>query len=666
MLNALEKETIELEEELDVVDQESGADGDAIILKLKDKVASLERMFDDMPINIIMCDLVDFKINYANASTLATLKGIEHLLPVSADELIGQTIDIFHKNPQHQRKILADDRNLPHEARISLGEEVLDLLISPVRDASGKYIAAMVTWNIMTETVRAEQEAARLMEMVQNMPVNVMMCDPEEFEITFANKTSIDTLRTLEHLLPVRADDLVGQTIDIFHKNPAHQRKLLSDPKNLPHQTNIKLGDEVLDLSVSAIQDKEGKYIGPMLTWSIVTEKVKAEDDNARLLEMVQNMPINAMMCDLDDFKVTFANQTSIDTLRTLEHLLPIKADELVGQSIDIFHKNPSHQRQMLANPANLPHRTMIKLGDETLDLNVAAIKNRAGDYIGPLLTWSVVTDQIRVADRVKEVVNVVASASDELKSTASSLSSSAEETSGQASAVASAAEQASANVQAVASAAEELAGSTQEIGRQVTQSAQIARTAVQDAERTNEDIKSLAEAAEAIGEVVGLIDDIASQTKLLALNATIEAARAGDAGKGFAVVASEVKNLADQTAKATKEIGEQIGGMQTATKEAVTAIGGIGETITKIDENSTAIASAVEEQGAATQEISRNATEASAGTNEVSNNISGVTEAATQSGAASTEMLQSATELSGQATQLSQEIEAFIDQLGK
>ncbi len=667
MLNALESETLETPIEEMGVDQKKGHGTEEISVdKLKDKIASLERMFDDMPINIITCDLTDFKINYANASTLRTLRGIEHLLPVKADDLIGQSIDIFHKNPAHQRKILADDRNLPHDARITLGDEILDLLISPVRDSTGTYIAAMVTWNIVTESVRADQEAARLMEMVQNMPVNVMTCDPETFDITFANNTSINTLKTLEHLLPIKADQLVGQSIDIFHKTPSYQRGLLADPSNLPHQANIKIGDEILDLNVSAIRDREGNYLGPMLTWSIVTDKVKADDDNARLMEMVQNMPINAMMCDLEDFKITFANRTSIDTLRQLEHLLPCRADELVGQSIDIFHKNPSHQRKMLADPSNLPHRTMIKLGEETLELNVAAIRDSSGTYIGPLLTWSVVTEQIRVADRVKEVVGVVSSASEELKATAESLSTSAEQTSGQATAVSTAAEQASANVQAVASAAEELASSTQEIGRQVTQSAQIARSAVQEADRTNDGIKSLAEAAEAIGEVVGLIDDIASQTKLLALNATIEAARAGDAGKGFAVVASEVKNLADQTAKATKEIGEQIGGMQTATKEAVNAIGGIGETITKIDENSTAIASAVEEQSAATQEISRNAQEASSGTREVSSNIAGVTEAATQSGAASTEMLQSATELSEQASKLSTEIEGFIDGLGK
>ena len=198
-------------------------------------------------------------------------------------------------------------------------------------------------------------------------------------------------------------------------------------------------------------------------------------------------------------------------------------------------------------------------------------------------------------------VVDTVASAATQMQATAQSMSSTAEQTSRQSTAVAAAAEQASANVQTVASAAEELASSVAEIGRQVAQSSEIAATAVKDAQHTDQQIQGLAQAASKIGEVVALITDIADQTNLLALNATIEAARAGDAGKGFAVVASEVKNLANQTAKATDEISGQIGGIQCATKDAVTAIQGIGKTIGEIDEIASTIAAAVEEQGAAT-----------------------------------------------------------------
>ncbi len=261
----------------------------------------------------------------------------------------------------------------------------------------------------------------------------------------------------------------------------------------------------------------------------------------------------------------------------------------------------------------------------------------------------------------VKGVVQIVSSASTELQSTAQSMSATAEETQRQSTAVAAASEQASTNVQTVASAAEELSSSITEISRQVTESTRISGQAVADAERTNTEIQGLSEAAQKIGDVVKLINDIAGQTNLLALNATIEAARAGEAGKGFAVVASEVKNLASQTAKATEEISSKIAEMQAATGRSVTAVQGIGQTIGRINEIATTIASAVEEQGAATQEIARNVQQASAGTAEVSSNIVGVTKAANDTGAASTQVLGSAGELSKQSETLRQQVEGFI-----
>ena len=194
-----------------------------------------------------------------------------------------------------------------------------------------------------------------------------------------------------------------------------------------------------------------------------------------------------------------------------------------------------------------------------------------------------------------------------------------------------------------------------------MSQSAEIAGKAVTDAERTNVQVQGLAEAAQKIGEVVQLITDIASQTNLLALNATIEAARAGDAGKGFAVVASEVKNLANETAKATEEITAQIGAIQQATQDAVVAIQTISGTIGQINEIATTIASAVEEQGAATQEIARNVQQAAAGTQEVSSNIAGVTQAAGETGSAAGQMLSASGELSHQGEALRGEVDRFL-----
>jgi methyl-accepting chemotaxis protein len=261
----------------------------------------------------------------------------------------------------------------------------------------------------------------------------------------------------------------------------------------------------------------------------------------------------------------------------------------------------------------------------------------------------------------MSSVLKTVASAATELQATATSMTSTAEETSRQASAVAAASEETTTNVQTVAAATEEMSSSVGEIGRQVSQSTEIAKRAVSEAEKTNAEVQGLAEAASKIGEVVNLISDIAEQTNLLALNATIEAARAGEAGKGFAVVASEVKTLASQTAKATEEIATQIGAIQGAVTGSVEAIKGIGKTIAEISEIATTIASAVEEQGAATQEISRNVQEAAQGTSAVTENISGVNQAAGETGAAAGQVLSAAQELSRQSETLRTEVERFL-----
>ncbi len=262
----------------------------------------------------------------------------------------------------------------------------------------------------------------------------------------------------------------------------------------------------------------------------------------------------------------------------------------------------------------------------------------------------------------IGEIVATVSSASTQLEASAGTLTATAERARELTTVVAAASEEASTNVQSVASATEELTSSVNEISRQVQESARMAGDAVNQARTTNDRVGELSKAAARIGDVVELINTIAGQTNLLALNATIEAARAGEAGRGFAVVASEVKALAEQTAKATGEIGQQISGIQAATQESVNSIKEISGTIEKLSEISSTIASAVEGQGAATQEISRNVQQAARGTQQVSSNITDVQRGASEPGSASSQVLSAAQSLSGDSNRLKLEVGKFLN----
>lgn len=419
-----------------------------------------------------------------------------------------------------------------------------------------------------------------------------------------------------------------------------------------------KGGREIwIQATYNPICDAQGRPFKVVKFASDVTAMVAQRAINVRFASMTDNSPINTMFADRD-LVIRYMNKASLRTLQSLQKLLPVPADRVVGQSIDIFHKNPAHQRQVLADPRNLPRRAKIQLGGETLDLLASAVHDEKGELLGTMVTWEVITERERVEQKIAETAKALTGAAAGLASTSSQMSAGAEETSAQASTVSTAAEEVSSNVQTVATGIEELEASIKEIAKNASEAAKVATKAVEIAGTTNGTINKLGTSSAEIGKVIKVITSIAQQTNLLALNATIEAARAGEAGKGFAVVANEVKELAKETARATEDIGQKIEAIQGDTKGAVTAIAEISSVIGRINDIQTTIASAVEEQTATTNEIGRNITEAAKGSSEIAKAVTGVAQAAkdTAEGATSTQRA------AGELTELAAGLQRLVD----
>jgi methyl-accepting chemotaxis protein len=574
------------------------------------KLNSLEFVragLDCVQTNIFMAD-TRFNIIFANERALRTLRGMEtevrKAFGVEVDHIVGGSIHRFHKSKEYVERILRDPAALPHKADFTFGPITLQTRINGIFGPGREVLGYIVSWEDITERRRMEAEQSRLMSMLENSPTNVMLAD-RDLKITYVNPASLALLRKLERHLPVKADSVLGSNIDVFHKNPAYQRKILADPKNLPVRANIGIGPEVADLLVTAIYDQDKNFLGPMVTWDLITEKLEAER------------------------KIKEAGERE----RQQAEELRLKVDSILE----------------VVNAASR--------GDLTREMTV-----RGTDSVGQMaegLAKFFASLRGNVT-KIAQTAQVLAAASQELTAVSQQMAANAEETATQANVASAAAEQVSTNVTTVSTGTEEMGASIKEIAKSANEAARVATSAVKVAENTNATVAKLGESSAEIGNVIKVITSIAQQTNLLALNATIEAARAGEAGKGFAVVANEVKELAKQTAKATEDISRKIEAIQGDAKGAVEAIAQIGKIINQINDIQNTIASAVEEQTATTGEISRNVAEAAKGSSEIAQNITGVAQAArsTTEGASNTK--NSADELSRVALDLQKLVEQF------
>jgi methyl-accepting chemotaxis protein len=577
---------------------------------------------------------------------------------------------------------------------------------------------------IMKSIKKTETETAKIVSMMENSVSATMFAD-RDFTIQYNNPESQKLLEQLSDFLPIKPKEILGKSIDLFHSNPQAVRKILEDPRNLPYSSLVKFKDETISLTASAVLDQENNYLGPMISWELVTEKIKKEEEVSRLAGFVENNPGNMMSADRD-FNINYINPASIRVLKTIEKYLPIGTGEILGQSIDIFHKDPSHQKKILNDPANLPMTSLIQVGPELLKLSVSANIDKNGNYLGPMVDWGIVTEQVakekqaeeaterevKMAEQLKvkvdsmlvvvdsaaqgDLTNAIevkgddaigkmgegldkflsdmrgnisniagmaeklAGSSEEMNAVSQEMAGNSEETTAQANVVSDASSEISNNVQTVATGMEEMGASIREIAENANEAARVAANAVTVAETANSTVGKLGTSSAEIGQVIKVITSIAEQTNLLALNATIEAARAGEAGKGFAVVANEVKELANQTAKATDEISSKIQAIQADTEGAVGAIDEISTVINQINDISNTIASAVEEQTATTTEISRNVGDAATGSEEIAKNISGVAQAAQNTSGGISRNQLAATELANMASELQKLVSRF------
>ncbi|MBL9090299.1 MAG: PAS domain S-box protein [Planctomycetaceae bacterium] len=686
----------------------------SVLNQLKSDLNATRAMAENSPVNILLAD-VDLKITYANPASIKTLRTLQNYLPVRADEIVGKSIDIFHKVPEMQRRLLANDRNLPHRATIAIGPEKADLLVSPVYDPMGKYLGPMVTWEVITEKLSLEEKSrdatSQLAAVSQQMAV-----------IEFKMDGTI--VRANDNFCAATGyglDEIVGKHHRMFcdpkytqsAEYTAFWAKLNRGEFDAGVYKRInKQGQEIwIQATYYPIADASGK---PCKVVKFATDVTKAQALQAAAAEksaIVENAPINIMLADLNGI-ITYVNPASRKTLKSIEALLPIPVEKIVGSSYDVFHKVPSHQRRLLADPKNLPYSAEIQLKDEVLKLEAAPIFDEKGEFKGPMVTWAVITEQKNAAkrerenqereqraqqelrDKVDQILAVVDAAArgdltveqrvtgtdavgelanglrkmmgdlrdiiTQVIEGAAQFTEGARVVSESAQTLAQGAQTQSASVEEMSATIEELTRSIEQVKDNAAGASSVAQQTSSLAGEGGAAVRKSVDAMERIkasstqiSEIIQVISEIASQTNLLALNAAIEAARAGEHGLGFAVVADEVRKLAERSSEAAKEISALIKESTQRVSEGATLSTQTGEALTRIIQSAEATAKKITEIADAAVEQAHSAVE-------VSKAIQLISQVTEQSAAGSEQMASSSEELGAQAASLRELVARF------
>lgn len=618
------------------------------VVEASDASAVAVSMMENSPTNMMFADL-DFVIRYMNPASLATLRTLEHVLPVAADQVVGSSLDIFHKNPAYQRGLLASADHLPRRADITVGDQVLDLLVSAITDADGTYIGAMATWEVITDRLRNDRLRAEA-ESDTTAVNKVLSTLSSATDVDVAVQSALDTVR-----------NEFGWAYGSYWK---------VDPADATLKFVRESGDAGPEFRQVTLQASFAEGVGLSgRAWAqrdlLFTSDIGEMTDCVRA-PVAQKVGVKSGVCFpvIIDGEVVgtmdfFATETLDPSPQRLEALRNV--GRLTSQALARINRE-AIERESAAEIATKVEKILAVVsaaatGDLTRDLDITG-----DDAIGRVAEGlrSLLTTLRTSMGNIGGTADTLASAAGQLTALAEGMGEGASMTSDRAASASSASVQVSASIQTVATAAEEMTASIREIARNATEAATVATDAVNVASEAQTTVASLGESSAEIGQVIKVITSIAQQTNLLALNATIEAARAGDAGRGFAVVANEVKELAKETAKATEEIGQKIEAIQNDTQGAVSAISRIAEVIARINDIQSTIASAVEEQTATTNEIARSVTEAAAGAGGIAEDVTQVATAAAQTREGSQTTLTSATELTGLADELRQLVAKF------